>query len=122
MYYWALTAGQCVFYMAICYVSRVVPVLDRLQIDSFRQMFWSVIVESKEWGLGSPTVFDFKYVPEYGVRTTKSQQDVAERKTNAFRTADRRSLVTLLIAASIISLATWTSWRVASLAYGRVVF
>ena len=32
MYYWALAVGQCLFFMAICYLYRAVPYLDRRKI------------------------------------------------------------------------------------------
>lgn len=32
VYYWALAAGQCLFFMAICYTYRAVPYLDRRKI------------------------------------------------------------------------------------------
>ena len=32
MYYWALMAGQCLFFMAICYVYRSIPYLDSRKI------------------------------------------------------------------------------------------
>ena len=32
LYYWALVAGQCIFFMAICYTYRSIPFLDRRKI------------------------------------------------------------------------------------------
>ena len=32
IYYWALMAGQCLFFMAICYSYRAVPYLDKRKI------------------------------------------------------------------------------------------
>ena len=32
LWYWALVAGQCIFYMSICYVYRSIPYLDRRKI------------------------------------------------------------------------------------------
>lgn len=32
LYYWALVAGQCLFFMAICYTYRSIPYLDRRKI------------------------------------------------------------------------------------------
>lgn len=32
LYYWALVAGKCVFFMAICYTYRAIPYLDRKKI------------------------------------------------------------------------------------------
>jgi len=32
LYYWALAAGQCLFFMAVCYFYRSIPYLDRRKI------------------------------------------------------------------------------------------
>jgi hypothetical protein len=32
IYYWALMAGQCLFFMAICYTYRAIPYLDKRKI------------------------------------------------------------------------------------------
>ena len=32
LYYWALMAGQCFFFMAVCYIYRAIPYLDRRKI------------------------------------------------------------------------------------------
>ena len=32
IYYWALMAGQCLFFMAICYSYRAIPYLDKRKI------------------------------------------------------------------------------------------
>jgi len=32
IYYWALMAGQCLFFMAICYIHRAIPWLDKRKI------------------------------------------------------------------------------------------
>lgn len=107
IYYWALTAGQCVLYMILCYTCRLFPALDRHQINSFRKILWYV-VESKEWGLGSPSAFDFKYIPGYG-RCTKDEGDVEERNSTVFWTADRSSGAMLFVILFIICLSIF-SW------------
>ena len=32
LYYWALVAGQCIFFMALCYTYRAIPYLDKRKI------------------------------------------------------------------------------------------
>ncbi|KAL8695177.1 MAG: hypothetical protein Q9218_000345 [Villophora microphyllina] len=72
LYYWALMAGQVLFFMAICYTYRAFPALDRRKISAFRRIIWTVIVEDKQ-GLGQETVFDFKYIPAL-TKTTKAEK------------------------------------------------
>lgn len=111
VYYWAFMVSQCILYMAVCYTCRAFSILDRHQIKSFRKIMWSV-VESKEWGLGSPSTFDFKYVPGYGIYT-KDEGDVKERKAKVFWTADRSSTAISLIVALISYVGMFASWKAA---------
>ncbi|KIX01120.1 uncharacterized protein Z518_10186 [Rhinocladiella mackenziei CBS 650.93] len=85
---------------------RTIPVLGRYLIDSFRRNL------SKEWGRGSRTVFDFKYIPKYGFKTV-DEEDVQERKAGTFWTADVKILITLLFIVCGIGLGAWTSVRTA---------
>ncbi|PVH97390.1 hypothetical protein DM02DRAFT_685133 [Periconia macrospinosa] len=112
LYYWCLTAGHCLFYMAIFYSSRIIPSLDRHQIATSRRTLWSVVVESKDWGLGSLTVFDFKYIPGFGVGM-EGEEDVEERKSKNFWTADRMSLFMLLVVGFVTFFGAWAWCRVA---------
>ncbi|TKA49813.1 hypothetical protein B0A49_11804, partial [Cryomyces minteri] len=47
VYYWALTMGQCLFFMAVCYRYRSIPYLDRRKITTLKRVFHQIIVESK---------------------------------------------------------------------------
>ena len=38
LYYWALMAGQCLFFMSICYIYRAIPLLDRKKIAVSRPL------------------------------------------------------------------------------------
>lgn len=38
-YYWSLMAGQCLFFMAICYTYRMIPYLDRRKITVSPTLF-----------------------------------------------------------------------------------
>jgi hypothetical protein len=105
IYYRTLTAGQCLIHMTICYTCRTFPALDRYYINTFRRTLWSV-VKSSEWGLGHVTIFDFKYIPGYGIRTN-DEGDVEERKSKVFWTTDRQSFATLTVAGSLTCLGMW---------------
>ncbi|KAI8934846.1 hypothetical protein NX059_008525 [Plenodomus lindquistii] len=77
-YYWALMAGQCLFFVAYCYTYRLFPTWDKQRIERAKDIFWHVIVKAK-WGLaGAETNFDFKYVPQYDTLTNLG--DIGERK------------------------------------------
>jgi hypothetical protein len=96
LYYWGLMAGQCIFFMALCYTYRSIPYLDRRKIAALRNIFWAVIIEGKH-GLGEKTVFDFKYIPDYHVNTSKG--DDAQVSLDYSATGvERRNLQTLVIA------------------------
>lgn len=109
LYYWVLTFGQCLLYMAVSYTFRMIPVLDRYQIESFRRILWSV-VESKQWGLAAPTMFEFKYIPGYNV-IMRDEADPDERKPGTFWTADRKSLGTVLLTGLAVCLSMWAWWK-----------
>lgn len=111
-YFKALIAGQCLVYMATSYTCRSIPVLDRLQINSFRKIFWSV-VRSPESGLGSLTLFEFKYIPKYGVQS-EDKGDFQEGKSKVIWTADRKSLISFCLVGFICLLGVWTVGLVGS--------
>lgn len=59
-YYYALVAGQCLFFMTICYGYRLVPSWDAYKVKALKKIFWAITVESK-YGLGgAETFFTFK--------------------------------------------------------------
>ncbi|EXJ95013.1 hypothetical protein A1O1_00131 [Capronia coronata CBS 617.96] len=116
-WYWALMAGQCIFFMSICYLYRSIPVLDRRKVAGLRKVFWAVIVEGKH-GLGEETVFDFKYVPDYHVLTARGGDEQA--KPNAVG-IERRNLNTLLIATGCLTAAGYVSLKMASAIIGRLI-
>lgn len=112
LYYWALMSGQCIFYMAICYTYRSIPYLDRRKIAALRRIFWALIVEGK-YGLGETTVFEFKYVPDYHVNTSKGDDAQVALK---YRTTgvERRNLQTLIIALAGTGVVAWVGLSITS--------
>ncbi|KAF2089854.1 hypothetical protein K490DRAFT_35442 [Saccharata proteae CBS 121410] len=110
-YYWALMAGQCIFFMVMNYAYRAVPSWDRHKNEMLRDVFWKLIVDSK-WGLeGKQTNFDFKYVPEYGILTELGNSEKAVLKEGY---VERRNLKWLLLAAGVSVMGTYASYRVVS--------
>lgn len=110
LYYWSLMAGQCIFFMAICYVYRSVPSWDRKKIESLRRLFWLVIVEGKH-GLGQETVFDFKYIPDYHVTTERGDDAESGIREHG---VERRNLKALLMALGGCGIATYCGLRLVS--------
>ena len=47
IYYWALMAGQCLFFMSICYIYRAIPFLDRKKIAVSRPL-WLLLQSSDD--------------------------------------------------------------------------
>jgi hypothetical protein len=48
-----------------CYTYRTIPSLDRRKIATLKRVLYSIIVDSKFGLQGEPSMFSFKYVPEY---------------------------------------------------------
>ncbi|KAF2017143.1 hypothetical protein BU24DRAFT_388121 [Aaosphaeria arxii CBS 175.79] len=116
-YYWALMAGQCLFFITLCYIYRAIPYLDRRKIARLKKLFYAVIVEAK-WGLaGTETMFEFKYVPEYETVTDMGKMSGSKLVGSSI---EWRNLRTLGIFLGVVGLSAWTSVRVASAALGRI--
>lgn len=102
-YHWSLMAGQCVFFMVICYTYRYVDYLDRRKINALRKIFYAVIVESKSGLAGTETTFDLKYIPEYNT-VTELGTPSGKRTTSR---VEKRNLQTFLIAAGVLGAVGW---------------
>ena len=110
LYYWALMAGQCLFFMFFCYTYRAISWLDRRNIARMKKIFYAVIVDAK-WGLaGTETLFDFKYVPEY--ETVTDMGKISEIKL-AKSGVEMRNLKALGIFLGVVGLGTWAAVRAA---------
>ncbi|KAL9062863.1 MAG: hypothetical protein Q9157_008574 [Trypethelium eluteriae] len=111
LYYWLLVAGQCIFFMTICYTYRSVHYLDVRKISALRKIFYAIIVESKYGLEGTETLFDFKYIPEYSTITEmgESAQDAAR-----YKGIERRNLKALVIALGTVGVMSWCSLKMAT--------
>jgi hypothetical protein len=116
-YYWCLMAGQCLFFVAFCYIYRTIPSWDRKHIDRSKEIFWNVIVKAK-WGLaGTETAFDFKYIPQYDTLTNLG--DIGERKLKT-SSIEMRNLKTIGVFVGVVLIGTVVSVKVASSILGRL--
>lgn len=118
-YYWALMAGQCLFYIIMCYLHRSIPSLDKRKIATLRRLFYAIIVESKTGLEGKESVFDFKYVPEFSTLTEMGMGE-GEKMTEWSR-VERRNILWLFYGAVFLGVWTWCSLRLASMAL-RIVW
>ncbi|KAJ9608104.1 hypothetical protein H2200_007092 [Cladophialophora chaetospira] len=118
-WYWGLMAGQCIFFSCLCYTYRSIPALDRRKIEALRKVFWAVIVEGK-YGLGGEeTVFEFKYVPDFGVGTQKGEEIATSDKVNEAG-IERRNFNTLLVATGALVVAGYIGVKLSTAVLGRI--
>ena len=110
LYYTALVAGQCLFFMAVCYFYRSVPALDRRKVAALRRVFWAFIVESKAGLGGERTAFEFRHVPALGMATEPGGKDDEEVR-GVESGVESRSLRTLVVAAGGLVLTGWLGVR-----------
>ncbi|KAE9988385.1 hypothetical protein EG328_011145 [Venturia inaequalis] len=93
LYYSFLMAGQCTFYMVMCYAYRYIPYLDRKKINFLRRAFWVMIVDSQTGLEGQETFFEFKYVPEFSTVTEMGEGYVGAREGTSIETRNLRWLL-----------------------------
>ena len=111
LYYWALMAGQCLFFCFFCYTYRSIPSLDRKKIETLKKVFYNIIVHSKYGLKGAESTFDFKYVPEYSTITEMGECEEAKETYSAVESRNRN---TFLVAVTVMGIGTWVVARVAS--------
>jgi len=108
-YYKALVAGQCLFFMGLCYTYRSVPYLDRKKIAALRKIFYNVIVRNTDHGLGEETVFDFKYIPSFDFTETEKGEYVAGIQGKGVET---RNFRTLVVAGAVMGCLSYVGFRI----------
>ncbi|KAF2464955.1 uncharacterized protein BDR25DRAFT_337297 [Lindgomyces ingoldianus] len=117
IYYWALMAGQCLFFMTMCYTYRSIPWLDRRHIASLKKIFYAVIVESQYGLAGTETLFDFKYVPEY---TTVTDMGTPSEIKLGSSSVEMRNLRALGIFFIVLGVGAWAALKIASTVTSKV--
>ena len=110
LYYWALMAGQCLFFCFFCYTYRSIPHLDRRKIEMLKKVFYNIIVHSKYGLQGAETTFDFKYVPEYSTITALGE---CEEEKQSFSAVESRNRNTFLVGVAVVGLGTWMAFGLA---------
>jgi hypothetical protein len=116
-WYWALMAGQCLFFMGVCYFYRSFEGLDRRKVKGLRKILWAFLVEGKMGLDGQKATFEFKWVPDLGVGTERGGD---EEKRGRERGVEARSLRTLVVVAAGLGAATWIGLKVAERALGML--
>jgi hypothetical protein len=76
-------------------------------MQALRKIFYQIIVENKEHGLGTETVFEFKYIPSLGMMSTEKGEYKASDFKN--RQYERRGLRTLVIASAAVGVLSYFS-------------
>jgi hypothetical protein len=116
-YYWALMAGQCLFFMTVCYGYRSISWLDRRHVERLKKIFYAVIVDAKYGLAGTETLFEFKYVPEYETVTRMGTPTEIKLKRSS---VEMRNLRTLGAFLGLSGLGAWATLKVASSLFGRL--
>ena len=104
-YHYVLMMGLIWAVMALAYLQRFIPPLDKFMINVtspfifahvhgsliyafhtqyFRDLLYRVIILS-ESGLGKPSVFNFKYVPQLGKKTEKEDMSSPQKDCSSAR-------------------------------------
>ncbi|KAJ3549762.1 hypothetical protein NM208_g341 [Fusarium decemcellulare] len=103
--YWdAVVRGQCWALMIITYISRSIPRWDRWQVQKFRELFWSYVVEHKD-GLKGGYKYEFKYVPHLDSQTGTEQAGPARPK-NGIGALEIFGLVSFMMVMSVVVVIT----------------
>jgi len=102
VWYKMLVAGQCLFFVAVCYGYRSVKSWDRWKIEKLRKVFWTVIVERKGIGLGEETMFEFKYLPQLGKKTVLEKKGGWKMEGPKVLAAEKRGAWTLSVVVAVL--------------------
>ncbi|PBP20330.1 tat pathway signal sequence [Diplocarpon rosae] len=108
-YYKALVAGQCVFFVCLCYTYRSIPYLDRRKIKALRRIFYHVIVNNQVHGLGEESSFEFKYIPNLDTKTLMGEYVPGRVESGV----ERRNLKALVMATAAMGLVSYLALRIA---------
>ena len=111
IYYWALVAGQCVFFSAFCYTYRSFDSLDKKKIEMLKKVFYNIIVNTKYGLKGEESKFDFKYVPEYSTITEMGECE-EEKATHSY--VETRNRNAFLLTVGFLGFGAFVGIKVAS--------
>ncbi|ESZ96025.1 hypothetical protein SBOR_3598 [Sclerotinia borealis F-4128] len=117
LYYSALVAGQCIFFMAISYLYRSIPYLDRKQINTLKRIF-PLVIQNREYGLARETDFALQYMPELDTKTELGNCRVGVRSKEGG--IEGRNLRALILAGVGLGMGSWGLWRGVGWVWGVV--
>ncbi|KAK4555555.1 hypothetical protein LTR86_007308 [Recurvomyces mirabilis] len=110
VYYWALMAGQCLFFCLFAYTYRLVPSWDRKHIDMLKRAFWQIIVNTKYGLKGEEARFEFKYVPEFETITEMGEGSVQGKDDAGI---ERRNFRTFVGAVVVLGVGSFVGFKIA---------
>ncbi|KAI0203090.1 hypothetical protein F4808DRAFT_418994 [Astrocystis sublimbata] len=107
IYYSSLMLGQCLLFMAVCYINRSFAWLDDHNIDLSRRIFNNLIIKNKsKGGLGYKSRFLFKFVPQFDRISTERGAIVTG--SGVFRPGiERTALISLISFSTIAATGFW---------------
>ncbi|PQE32992.1 tat pathway signal sequence protein [Rutstroemia sp. NJR-2017a WRK4] len=120
LYYRALVAAQCLFFVMVCYSNRAVGKWDRRKNQVLRKAFYSVIVDERGTmgGLKGETDFEMQYVPVAGRTSTELGVVEGVQGRDRWRGVEGRNLKVLLGAGvGFVVLGSWVGW----MGFGRML-
>ncbi|PQE05880.1 tat pathway signal sequence protein [Rutstroemia sp. NJR-2017a BVV2] len=113
LYYRALVAAQCLFFVMVCYSNRAVGDWDRRKNQVLRKAFYSVIVDERGTmgGLKGETNFEMQYVPVAGRTSTELGVVESVEGRDRWRGVEGRNLKVLLgVGVGFVVLGSWVGW------------
>ncbi|KAI0426617.1 hypothetical protein F5Y09DRAFT_318427 [Xylaria sp. FL1042] len=118
IYYSSLVFGQCLFFMAMCYINRSFRWLDERNIKLVRNVFYTVLLEDKsKGGLGYESKFLFKHIPEFSKMST--ERGVATAASGVGKPGiERTALLSLITFSTLASACVWYGYKTLSRALG----
>jgi ER-bound oxygenase mpaB/B'/Rubber oxygenase, catalytic domain len=115
-WYWALMAGQCFFFIGMCYPYRAIKSWDKAKVATLRRIFYAMIVTAPS-GLGKETNFEFQYIPDFSTLTEMGEKQEVGIKAEGI---ERRNFKALLIGVGVLGLFSVITTRIASSVLTRV--
>ncbi|KAI1347765.1 hypothetical protein F5Y01DRAFT_329190 [Xylaria sp. FL0043] len=112
LYYSLLVFGQCLFFMAMCYINRSFTWLDERNIKLVRKIFYTVLLEDKsKGGLGYETRFLFKHIPEFSKIST--ERGVATPRSGVRKPGlERTALLSLVMFSMLAGACVWYGYKI----------
>ncbi|KAK1772458.1 tat pathway signal sequence [Phialemonium atrogriseum] len=111
----ALVAGQCLFFMATCYLRRCVPAWDDAAIARFRLRLRRVVADMADGGAVGDAAHEFRYVPAFGLTTTRGGGEAEDGEEGAGagrgKGVEMRNLGALLVGAGVGGMLAWIGVR-----------